>query len=578
MTTFVRVAAAQLSIGTDLDDNLAALCAAIDQAADGGAELVVLPGPGNHASWWDGPAHAWQVAVELGGPFLGALAARARARHVHVVAHATVRRDAGACTATSLLFGPDGATLAQADAQVLLGADLDVLSPAREPGPVVETLFGRVGLLSAMDALVAETARGLALRGADLLCASLGSFTTDDAALHLPARAAENRVFVVGAQKIGPLVPRSHLAQVALATRIPADRLHGAGESIIAGPDGAVLARGTRHRATVVIADIEPRLARDKRRADGTDRFAARRPELYAAIADDPAGVTGSAVLRGAADHAQVAAVILETDGEAAIAEAAARVASLAGGGAELIVLPELFCFEGGLVDRPGDALERAERAVAALAAACPPGCHVVVSLPVGDGQRVRLAGIVVGPGRVVGRQPLLHATASHPWAVPGDTIAPIDLPWGRLGIAVGDDAIYPETARLLTLAGASVIAVPFAAREPWELAVGLPERAAENHVPVIAASRGGALVADVTDELTLTRAWHHRVFDGTLTAPTVLRQSGPGALAGLVHPAASANKVVYPGTDLLASRPWWLADAIVRMPDRRLRRPSSAG
>jgi predicted amidohydrolase len=578
MTTFVRAAAAQLAIGTDLDDNLAALCAAIDQAADGGADLVVLPGPGNHAAWWDGPAHAWQVAVELGGPFLGALAARARTRRVHVVACATVRRDAGACTATSLLFGPDGAVLAQADAQVLMGADLDVLSAAREPGPVVETLLGRVGLLAAMDALLPEPARGLALRGADLVCASLGSFTTDDAALHLPARAAENRIFVVAAQKIGPLVPPSHLAQVALATRIPADRLHGAGESVVCGPDGAILARGPRHRATSVVADIEPRLARDKRRADGTDRFAARRPELYAALADDPAGITGAAVLRSAADHAQVAALILESDGEAAIAEAAARVAELGARGVELVVLPELFCFDGGLVDRPGDALERAERAVAALAAACPAGCHVVASLPVADGQRIRLAGIVVGAGRVAGRQPLLHAVASHPWAVPGDAIAPVDLPWGRLGVAVGDDAMYPETARLLTLAGAALIAVPLTAREPWELAVGLPERAAENHVALIAASRGGALLADVTDELTLTRPWRRRVFDGALTAPSVTRSSGPGALVGLVHPAASANKVVYPGTDLLASRPWWLADALVRVPDRRLRRPSSVG
>jgi predicted amidohydrolase len=573
MTTTARVAAAQLAIGTDLDENLAALLAAIDQAADGGADLVVLPGPGNHASWWDGPAHAWQVAVDLGGPFLGALAARARHRRIHVVATATVRRAAGACTITSVCFGPDGGRLGEADAQVLMGADVDALSPAREAGPVFDTLVGRVGLLSGMDALLPEPARGLGLGGADLLCVGLGTFTTDDTGLHVPARAAENRVFAVAAQKVGPVVPAAHMAQVAAATRLPIERLQGAGESVVVGPDGRVLARGPRQRATVIVADIDIRQTRDKRRPDGTDARAARRPELYGAIADDPHGVVGAAVVRAAASHVEVAALVLESDGESAIDEAAGRLPQLADAGIELVVLPELFCWDGGRIDRLDDAVERAERAIAALTATCPATLHVVASLPVRDGHRVRLAGVVLGGGRVVGRQPLLHAVASHPWATPGDAIAPIDLPWGRLGVAVGDDSIQPETIRLLALAGASIVAVPLAAREPWECAVGLPERAAENRVVVVAATRGGvgeSLIADIEEEPTLTRPWRQRVFDGRLTAPNVVRQSGRGVLRAVVHPAASANKVVYPGTDLLANRPWWLAEALTRDRPRR--------
>ncbi len=560
VTGLVRVAAAQLAAGDDLDVNLATCVAAIDRAAEGGAALVVLPEFCNHLSWYADAAHCWQVAVELDGPWLGAIAARARRHRLLVVVNATVRRDGGACTGTSLLYGPDGALCGASDKQVLIGHENDFLRPASAPAPVIETAIGRLGLYACMDGVIAETPRALALRGAELLCNSLNSFALDEASLHVPVRAAENRVFVIAANKVGPLIPPALLAPVSAATAIPVEFLHGAGESQIVGPDGVARVRAGRCEPEVVFADVEPTRARVKRRPDGTDVFAARRPGLYRALAADPSTPAGATASGGAsADRLLVAAVVIEAGGAAAVTEAAARVRELTEAGARLVVLPELC----------GGVGAEATAVIAALSAACAPGAHVVTSVVEARGDRLHHVGVAIDRGGVVLRQPQLHAVDRHAWAVVDAVamaapIAVLDLPWGRLAIVVGDDAIYPEVFRLAALAGAAVVAVPSALCEPWEAELGLVERAAENRVNLVAAAGAGpgprALIATLPDDFTIMTAWRERRFDGLLSHPSVAT-GRVGVLRGAVHPAAAANKVVSHRTDLLAGRPWRLID-----------------
>ena len=67
------------------------------------------------------------------------------------------------------------------------------------------------------------------LRGGQLLCNSLNSFASDEASLHIPVRAAENKVFVAAANKVGPLVPPEMVVPISEATGIPVKFLDGAG-------------------------------------------------------------------------------------------------------------------------------------------------------------------------------------------------------------------------------------------------------------------------------------------------------------------------------------------------------------
>ncbi len=569
-STTVRVAAVQLSATQDPDENLATCLRMIGQAADDGAQIVVLPEFCNHVSWYDGREHAFRMAQELDGPFVQGIAALARERAVWVMVNVTLRQPDGRVTGTNVLIDNQGAVVATSDKQVLMGSERDHLDGAMTPGPVVETPFGRVGMYSCMDGVINETPRGLALRGAQVLLNSLNSFALDEASLHIPVRAPENRVWVIAANKVGPLVPADRLGAVSQAVGVPEDRLHGAGESQVVAPDGTVVARGPLTGEAVVIADIEVERANDKRRPDGTDVFKARRPDAYGPLLDAPHGRVHPA----GDPQVTVAVVQPAADGADAIPEAADRVRDAVSRGAQLIVLPELFCFEGGRVVASDDAEGRTAAAIAALRNSLHGSAsHVVVSLP-DDGAHV---GMVIGAAGIVHRQTQLHRSARHAsWVARlGDAatgIAVLELPWGRLAVVIGDDAIYPETFRLATLADAEVVAVPFSVQEPWELRTGLVERAGENRLNIVAASRptpyGAGAVINLPKDFTLWAAWD-KAFDGVISHPDVdLVAAEATTHLGEVSPAQAANRFVSKGTDLVDGRPWQLMDAFVKPVD----------
>ncbi len=562
----VRVAAVQLSVGEDAATNLATCVRMVGQAADQGARLIVLPEFCNHVSWYDGREHAQRMAQALDGPFIQGVAAVARDRRVWVMVNVTLRRPDGRVTGTNVLIDDQGAVVATSDKQVLMGSERDHLDGAIEAGPVVTTPFGRVGMYSCMDGVINETPRGLALRGAQVLLNSLNSFARDEASLHIPVRAPENRVWIIAANKVGPLVPEAAIGAVSKAVGVPEDRLHGAGESQIVAPDGTVVAQGPVTGEAVVVADIEVARADDKRRPDGTHVFASRRPEAYAPLVSAPHGRR-----KPAGDSSLVVAVVQPAaDGVAAIEEVADRVREAVAQGAQLIVLPELFCFEDGLVADLDEAAGRTAVATAALEEAVRGStAHVVASLPEAGGH----VGVVIGANGVVHRQTQLHRSARHAgWqtrlADPATGIEVLELPWGRLAVVVGDDAIFPETFRLATLAEAEVVALPFHVQEAWELRTGLVERAAENRLNLVAASRptpnGAGVIIDLPADFTLWAAWS-KPFDGVISRPDVsAAECAATTMVGEVSPAQAANRFVSKGTDLVDGRPWQLMDALV--------------
>ncbi|MEV4189148.1 carbon-nitrogen hydrolase family protein, partial [Streptosporangium canum] len=291
----VRVAAVQFATGLDVTANLATCLRMIDSAAGQGAELIVLPEFCNHLSWYESRDHARRLACRHGDPFLDAVAGRATRHRAHVKLGVTLAREDGRVTGASLLYGPDGALLGEADKQVLMGAENDHLDPGTAVGPVVATAVGRLGMYACMEGVISEITRGLALRGAQVLLNSLNSFAVDEASLHVPVRAAENRVWVIAANKVGPLLPADRIEPVAAGLGVPPEWLHGAGESQVVAPDGTVVARAPRTGEAVVVADVDVALADDKFRPDGTDVLASRRPALYRPIAAEPRGRTAPA-------------------------------------------------------------------------------------------------------------------------------------------------------------------------------------------------------------------------------------------------------------------------------------------
>ena len=568
-THTIRVAALQFSAGEDIDANLTTCLRLIDEAAAKGAQLMVTPEFVNHCSWYQDAEHCYRVAVPLDGPFLAAIAARARQHRCHIVVNCTVRRRNNAVTGTNILFGPTGALLATSDKQVLMGNENNFLERAQELSPIVLTPLGRLGMYSCMDGVINEPPRVLALRGAQVLCNTLNSFANDEASLHIPVRAAENKTFVVAANKSGPLVPAAMTQVVADKLKIAPERLHGAGESQIVAPDGRVLARGPIFGEAVVIADIDVAAADDKRRPDGTDLFASRRPEIYGPIAEAPR----PRAYQARATRVTAAVVQLAASGPAAAVEAARRVAEAALGGAQFIVLPELFFLDGGQVRDPKDALRRSGEVELALSHALQ-GTEAVVafSAVAAAANGFRHDGVVVSATGVVLRQTQLHRAQRHAgWITTyGNHVATADLSWGRIAVVVGNDAIYPETFRLAALQDVEVVAVPTTILERWEVEVGLVERSAENRMTIVMATlpsaAGTSRIIAPDRDFTLWTQWT-RPFDGNINCPNVTQAlAGPGVTTAVIDPSTAGNRQVTLKTDVLDSRPYWLLGPLVEV------------
>ena len=176
------------------------------------------------------------------------------------------------------------------------------------------------------------------------------------------------------------------------------------------------------------------------------------------------------------------------------------RIGEAAAAGAQLLVLPEC-ALPGYMWDSaeealpyaetiPGPSTEALERECARL------GLHVVCGLLEREGDSLRNAAVLVGPGGLVGtyRKTHLPFLGVDRFVVPGDELPVFETPLGRIGIEICYDLRFPEVTRSLALAGAEIVAhptnFPVAARIQTELITRA--RAAENRVYLLTANRVG--------------------------------------------------------------------------------------
>lgn len=546
----IRAAAVQFAVVADSAANLQTCLRMIDEAAKHKPDVMVLPEFVNHIAWYENADHCYRVAVSLDDEFILAIGRKAKEHKCYIKINVTLKRADNKVTGTNILFDSTGNVAGLTDKQILMGNENNFLEKATEIAPILSTDIGDVGMYACMDGVIPEVARALAVRHPQMLLNSLNSFAHDEASLHIPVRAAENKLFVVAANKVGSLVPESMREAVAARLKIDPNFLEGAGESQIVAPDGTVLAKAPKKGEAVVFADIDLDVANNKLRPDGTDILSTRRPELYASIGDAPK----ERERKAGAENLLVGVIQVQGAGKEALLEAAKKIKDAEMSGVKLIVLPELFHI------KDFENAEKDSHEMIGVLQAVMKDCYVVTSV-VEDGAHV---GVLFDKNKIALKQMQLHKSGRHAWSKLGNELNVVDLEWGRVAIVIGGDAIYPETFRLAALKDVEVVAVPTMILETWEAELGFKERAAENRMNVVVASKTDSGIYAITEDFTLWTEWKNRPFDGNINYPVVTMASGNGLTTALIHPAASSNKMVSQKTDVLNGRPWKLAAPII--------------
>jgi predicted amidohydrolase len=268
----IRVACLQLAprIG-DTEYNRTLSAARIRDAAAQGAQVIVLPELMQSGYLFSDLREALDHAESLSGPTVTLWAQLARALEVVVVAGFCERLNDHQVANSAVLIQPEGLISLYRKAH-LWDAEKLIFTPGNQPPPVVQTRFGRIGMLICYDLEFPEWVRLPALAGAELLCAPVNWPDAPRPAGERPAEvvrvqanAAVNRMFI------------------ATCDRYARERsVDWVGGSVIVDPDGYPVAGGSSLQAEQVLwADLDLAKARDKSISPHNHVHRDRRPSLY---------------------------------------------------------------------------------------------------------------------------------------------------------------------------------------------------------------------------------------------------------------------------------------------------------
>ncbi|PPR79861.1 MAG: hypothetical protein CFH01_00169 [Alphaproteobacteria bacterium MarineAlpha2_Bin1] len=562
----IRVAAVQFGVGDKVEENLETSLKMITNASKCNPSLIVLPEFINHCSWYENQDHCYSVAVEIDGYFLDEISKKASNYEIFIVVNCTVRREENKVSGTNILFGPNGNILAQSDKQVLMGNENNFLKRSETLGPIINTSIGNIGMFSCMDGVMYETPRCIALRNAQIMCNTLNSFASDEASLHIPVRAAENKVFVIASNKSGALVPDFAINDLASKLRIDPDKLNGAGESQIVDPDGNILAKAPLEGNHVIWADIDIKKADFKIRPDNTNIFKSRRPKIYKPIAKKPKRKEKYSNI----ENISVAVIQPDISGENFSNDIFNEIKNLSNSSVKLIVLPELFYLSKNEKISNFNKINIKTKEIISIITKALSNSDTKVVMSVVSNNSTSHEGIMISNLGIIMRQKQLHICERHKWSTSlSDQVNVLDLDWGRIGIVVGGDSIYPEVYRLLALKDVDIVAVTSKILEDWEIRYGFIERSAENRMALIVASTPSinktSMIIAPNKDFTLWTKWE-RPFDGSINEPTsTIAENNFGTTIADINPSASNNRDVTLHTNVVESRPWKLLDPLIQ-------------
>jgi predicted amidohydrolase len=258
----------------DVERNLETCVAQLENAANDGAQLLVLPECAISGYMFDSAEEALPYAEEIPGPSTEVLERECRRLGMHVVC-GMLERDGDTLHNSAVLIGPDGLIGTYRKTHLpFLGVDRFVV-PGDEIS-VYDTPLGRIGIQICYDLRFPEVTRTLALRGADIIAhpTNFPLAARPQTEFITRARAYENRVYLLTSNRVG----KERSAEFC-------------GWSQIVEPRGDRLAEAGAEDEALLVADVDVERARDKDFVIPGEYelylFGHRRPNLYGALVEE---------------------------------------------------------------------------------------------------------------------------------------------------------------------------------------------------------------------------------------------------------------------------------------------------
>lgn len=251
-----RVAAAQAGPGKKpYEKTIEDAESLIRKAAEARAQIVCLP-----EHWLIEHRERAQEAIER-------LAGAAKNEQIFVITGANYLQVDGKVRVRSMLIDPDGRRIGWQDKVHLFVSEREI-AVRGEQYNLIETVMGRIGIMVCYDNVFPEAARGLAMRGADMLFvpSRISSEGLDPWLLYLKTRALENRIPIIAPNIFAP--PRFPGGSVII------DLKQNTYTNPIVLPD-IVASAGSGRK--VIVANINVEQARKLR----AERLSERMPQAY---------------------------------------------------------------------------------------------------------------------------------------------------------------------------------------------------------------------------------------------------------------------------------------------------------
>jgi predicted amidohydrolase len=502
--TIYQVAAIQYepTLG-EKENNVRALLRLVEEAAQHGARLIVVPEMATTGYCWESREEIAPHVEPIPGPTTARFQELATRYDCYVtLCLPEVDPSTQVYYNSAVLLGPTG----------IVGTYRKIHSYISEPRwardgdlgmPVWETPLGRLSCLICMDACYFEAARIPALHGADVLLFPTNWLEEKSPSPCWMARAFENGVYLIAANRYG----RERGVQFS-------------GGSCIINPDGSLQSYRDDGEG-IVYGEVDLRRSRDKQWGSNGenvgDRLADRRPTEYITLLHnhylwEPLRYHGLYALAELPPGQLSCVGCVQINLHDLLAETPERriqalrnllhtlMLDHAPARPDLLVLPELLL--PGPLPRSGVTGTRAWESLAAQirdGAIRVPGPETdelvrlavewQLSLVVGVAERSQgryyNTVLLIDPEGIYGKYRKLHLTRfDQLWAQAGDLGLPVfDTPVGRIGLTTGYDVLFPETLRVLAGKGADVVCAPAFLNFPS--AIGLPPTKVPHPLPV---------------------------------------------------------------------------------------------